>query len=228
MSANLSLSLDEIMAKERPAGGAGGAGGGPGKVRPAGRATRRPVPYAPHSARAPVNSVRSGEKGKTVYVGNLSWDVSWQDLKDHFKSVGQVQHADVMLEPGTTRSKGCGLVTFANARDAATAISTLHDTELNGRLIFVREDREGGTGPGTTSRGFGGGAAPPSDGEEAFAREPTPSAAALLPFATMQVRTPTPSAPSAACAKAAKYLSATCLGRRRGCNSRTCSARRVT
>jgi len=72
--------------------------------------------------------------------------VSWQDLKDHFKSVGPVLHADVMMEPGTTRSKGCGLVTFANARDAASAISSLHDTELNGRLIFVREDREGGAG----------------------------------------------------------------------------------
>jgi len=88
-----------------------------------------------------------------VYLinGNLSWDVSWQDLKDHFKSAGTVQHADVMLEPGTTRSKGCGLVTFASAHDAANAIQTLHDTDLKGRLIFVREDREGGRGGGGRS-----------------------------------------------------------------------------
>jgi len=110
-----------------------------------------------------------GGGSTSVYVGNLSWDVSWQDLKDHFKSAGQVQHADVMLEPGTTRSKGCGLVTFANARDAATAISTLHDTELNGRLIFVREDREsGGGGPGTTARGFNGAGVVTSDGCKVF------------------------------------------------------------
>merc|ERR1719352_1942952 len=97
--------------------------------------------------------------GHSVYVGNLSWDVSWQDLKDHFKTVGHVTHADVMLEPGTTRSKGCGLVTFANARDAQTAIQTLHDTDLTGRLIFVREDREGGSaggGGGMVSRPVAG------------------------------------------------------------------------
>ena len=41
-------------------------------------------------------------------------------------------HADVMMEAGTGRSKGCGLVTFASARDAKKAISMLHDTDLNG------------------------------------------------------------------------------------------------
>ena len=60
--------------------------------------------------------------GNTVYVGNLSWDVSWQDLKDHFKSAGHVVHADVMMEAGTGRSKGCGLVQFSSAHDAANAI----------------------------------------------------------------------------------------------------------
>ena len=105
-----------------------------------------------------------GGAGASVYVGNLSWDVSWQDLKDHFKTVGPVAHADVMLEPGSTRSKGCGLVTFVNPKDASTAISTLHDTELNGRLIFVREDREGGAGGAPINRG----GPPPSEGCKIF------------------------------------------------------------
>ena len=110
-----------------------------------------------------------------MYVGNLSWDVSWQDLKDHFKTIGPVLHADVMLEPGTTRSKGCGLVTFQNARDAATAISQLHDTELKGRLIFVREDRESGNagagGFGFNSSGMGKGfGGNPSEGCRVFVR----------------------------------------------------------
>uniref|UniRef100_A0A7S4C666 RRM domain-containing protein n=1 Tax=Chrysotila carterae TaxID=13221 RepID=A0A7S4C666_CHRCT len=83
--------------------------------------------------------------GQSLYVGNLAWDVSWQDLKDHFKSAGTVLHADVMMEADTGRSKGCGLVVFANARDAENAIATLHDSELKGRQIFVREDREGGS-----------------------------------------------------------------------------------
>ena len=84
-----------------------------------------------------------GSSGTSVYVGNLSWDVAWQDLKDHFKSVGEVSRAEVMTG-NDGRSKGCGLVTFADPSDAQTAIATLNDTDLNGRLIFVREDREAG------------------------------------------------------------------------------------
>ena len=55
-------------------------------------------------------------------MGNLSWSVTWQDLKDHFKTIGEVVHADVMMESATGRSKGCGLVVFSAARDAKTAI----------------------------------------------------------------------------------------------------------
>ena len=79
--------------------------------------------------------------GTKVYVGNMSWETSWQDLKDHFRNAGEVLHADVMIG-ADGRSKGCGLVTFANAHDAARAIQTLHDSVLHSRAIFVREDRE--------------------------------------------------------------------------------------
>lgn len=77
----------------------------------------------------------------SVYVGNLSYDVVWQDLKDHFKSVGNVIRANVMMEP-SGRSKGCGIVDFDSIKDANEAIMKLHNTELKGRLIFVRENRE--------------------------------------------------------------------------------------
>ena len=153
----LDMSLDQLMKRgsSRPA-----KGGGPGKVTASSRAIRRPAPSAAAKSAGKGSGRAQPQGGKSVYVGNLAWDVSWQDLKDHFKTVGQVLNADVMMEPGTTRSKGCGLVTFANARDAATAISTLHDTELNGRLIFVREDRDAGTGIGAVGgKGGGGGAA---------------------------------------------------------------------
>uniref|UniRef100_A0A7S4IV91 RRM domain-containing protein n=1 Tax=Odontella aurita TaxID=265563 RepID=A0A7S4IV91_9STRA len=107
--------------------GAGGTGGGGGRYASGGDAqTRR------------------------VYVGNLSWDVAWQDLKDHMRNAGEVVFAEVMKEHDG-RSKGCGIVEFATAAEAEEAISTLTDTELKGRMIFVREDRE------TTSGGGGGG-----------------------------------------------------------------------
>ena len=49
--------------------------------------------------------------------------------------------ADV-LEGSDGRSKGCGIIEFADPRDAARAMDTLNDSELKGRMIFVREDRE--------------------------------------------------------------------------------------
>ena len=82
------------------------------------------------------------EVGNRVYVGNLSWDVSWQDLKDHMKTAGNVIRADVMTEGEGGRSKGCGIVEFETPQQAGNAIITLNNTMIKGRQIFVREDRE--------------------------------------------------------------------------------------
>ena len=49
----------------------------------------------------------TGDAGQRVYVGNLSWDASWQDLKDHMRGANQdlnVLHADIMLEPNGKKS----------------------------------------------------------------------------------------------------------------------------
>lgn len=121
-----------------------------------------------------------GGVGVRVYVGNLSYEVAWQDLKDHMRKVGNVVHADV-LEDHEGRSKGCGIVEYDNPHGAMRAIRELNNTDLKGRLIFVREDREdkklggpvGGAGgggfhasasTGGAPRGGGGGGAggPPS------------------------------------------------------------------
>jgi len=85
-----------------------------------------------------------GGQSARVYVGNLDWGVSWQDLKDHFRSAGEVTFAEVMTEGGKSggRSKGCGIVEFSHASGAQKAINELNDTMINGRQIFVREDRE--------------------------------------------------------------------------------------
>eukprot|EP00571_Detonula_confervacea_P011945 CAMPEP_0172304624 /NCGR_PEP_ID=MMETSP1058-20130122/6009_1 /TAXON_ID=83371 /ORGANISM="Detonula confervacea, Strain CCMP 353" /LENGTH=246 /DNA_ID=CAMNT_0013015935 /DNA_START=91 /DNA_END=831 /DNA_ORIENTATION=- len=90
-----------------------------------------------------------------VYVGNLSWSTSWQDLKDHMRDAGEVQYAKV-LQDRDGRSKGCGIVEFTEVEGAADAIEKLTDSELKGRKIFVREDREDGKRGGDRPSGEGG------------------------------------------------------------------------
>ena len=79
---------------------------------------------------------------KRLYVHNLAWRVSWQDLKDHFREAGEVVRAEIFTEGPGGRSKGCGIVEMASVDDAANAVEKLMDSELQGRRILVREDRE--------------------------------------------------------------------------------------
>lgn len=75
--------------------------------------------------------------------GNLPYKYTWQDLKDYFGTVGTVRYADILREGGPgSRSKGCGIVEYDTAEEAAKAIQELNNTEIGGRNIFVREDRE--------------------------------------------------------------------------------------
>lgn len=92
---------------------------------------------------------------KRVYVGNLSYSSSWQDLKDHMRKAGEVVFADVFMTEGGY-SKGCGVVEFSTEAEAQMAISTLGDTILDGteRPIFVREDRIDSEYPRGRGRGM--------------------------------------------------------------------------
>lgn len=58
-----------------------------------------------------------------------------------YLQAGNVKFVDLFQEPGG-RSKGCAIVEYETPQEAHTAIRELHDTELNGRMMFVREDRE--------------------------------------------------------------------------------------
>lgn len=140
--------------------------GGDGGGRGGGRNSRRHGNYrggrggggggGPPHASLPISDE---DRSRRVYVGNLAWSVSWQDLKDHFKAAGHdVTRADIMMS-SNGRSKGCGIVEFATAEGAAQAVLTLNDTDLHGRQIFVREDREerSGSGGGGSISGSGGG-----------------------------------------------------------------------
>jgi RNA recognition motif-containing protein len=93
----------------------------------------------------PGTNIQAQTQSRRVYVGNLSWNVSWQELKEHMWAVGNVVHAEIITEPNG-RSKGCGIVEYSTEMEALQAISSMTHTELKGRNIFVREDREGSGG----------------------------------------------------------------------------------
>ena len=156
--------LPAPASRSSPAGPVGSGGAAPppfaGGLPPARAAAAPPLLGRPGGAGAGPPGAQAGAgapatAGTKVYVGNLAWETSWQDLKDHFRAVGDVLHADVMMGPDG-RSRGCGLVAFATPEQAAAAISTLHDSVLHSRSIFVREDREAGHGIGEGGGGKGG------------------------------------------------------------------------
>eukprot|EP01071_Lankesteria_metandrocarpae_P014588 Lankesteria_metandrocarpae@DN8636_c0_g1_i1.p1 len=89
-------------------------------------------------------------KNCRVYVGNLAWSVRGTEFKDHMKDCGQVVRAEIFMDR-QGRSAGCGIVEYASQSEAQSAISSLHNTMLHDRQIFVREDRED-TSEGNSSR----------------------------------------------------------------------------
>jgi len=88
----------------------------------------------------------------SVFVGNLAWSVSWQDLKDHMREAGDVQYSKVITDHNG-RSKGYGIVEFSTVEGAQDAIEELTGTELKGRKIFIREDRENDRRGGDKKKG---------------------------------------------------------------------------
>jgi RNA recognition motif-containing protein len=95
---------------------------------------------------------------KKLYVGNLAYSVTDQDLKDLFSQSGTVESVAVISDKFSGQSKGFGFVEMADAGGADAAIKSLDGTELKGRNIKVNEakPREGGGGGGPRSGGGGG------------------------------------------------------------------------
>src|SRR6187200_3208277 len=95
-----------------------------------------------------------------LYVGNLSFRVTSEDLQDYFGSAGSVESANVVFDRETGRSRGFGFVEMATEDDANNAIAQFNGQEYDGRNMVVnearpREDR-GGRGGGGGRRGGGG------------------------------------------------------------------------
>ncbi|KAI8084020.1 uncharacterized protein B0P05DRAFT_535864 [Gilbertella persicaria] len=100
-----------------------------------------PRPLRRYRSRSPPMRRGRPNKDCRVYVSNLSFDVTWPQLKDFMREAGQVVHVDV-LKMANGRSKGCGVVEYRFPEDARRAIHTMNKTEFMGRPVFIREDRE--------------------------------------------------------------------------------------
>jgi RNA recognition motif-containing protein len=86
-----------------------------------------------------------------IYVGNLSWEVTQDDLKEAFEAHGQVASANLINDKVTGKSRGFGFVEMPVDDEARAAMSALNETDLKGRQLNVNEakprnDRGGGGG----------------------------------------------------------------------------------
>jgi len=95
-----------------------------------------------------------------IYVGNLSWTMTDDDLSNLFTQFGTVTSAKILKDKMNGRSKGFGFVEMDDAEAAKTAIASLNESEVQGRKLIVNESQprtEGEGGGGFKKRSFGGG-----------------------------------------------------------------------
>jgi RNA recognition motif-containing protein len=101
--------------------------------------------------------------GMNIYVGNLPYDVSEDELRQAFEAFGQISSVNIIKDRYTGESKGFGFVEMPSRDEALAAISGLNGKELKGRTLNVNEarprsdNRRGGGGGGGRRGGGGGG-----------------------------------------------------------------------
>jgi cold-inducible RNA-binding protein len=98
-----------------------------------------------------------------LFVGNLSFDITENDLQDAFAAHGTVTETNLMMDRATGRPRGFAFVTMSTPEEAQKAIAALNGAQLGGRALTVnvakpREERgPGGGGGGRRGYGVGGG-----------------------------------------------------------------------
>jgi RNA recognition motif-containing protein len=98
-----------------------------------------------------------------LYVGNLPFSTTDDDLRQLFEQHGEVVSTSIVMDRETGRSRGFGFVEMADSEQGKAAITALHGLKMNGRDLTVnearpKEPRQGGFGGGGGGRGgFGGG-----------------------------------------------------------------------
>lgn len=99
--------------------------------------------------------------GKNIYVGNLPYDTTGDDLVQLFQSHGAVTSGQVIIDKFSNRSRGFGFVEMANDDEAQAAIEALNGTNFGNRPLTVNEARpreeRGGRSGGGGRGGYGGG-----------------------------------------------------------------------
>jgi cold-inducible RNA-binding protein len=98
---------------------------------------------------------------KNIFVGNLDFNTSEEELRHLFEAYGQVDRVSIMTDRETGRSRGFGFVEMANAEDGEKAIAALNGSQVGGRTLNVNEARpkaeRSGGGKDRGGRGGGGG-----------------------------------------------------------------------
>ena len=92
-----------------------------------------------------------------IYVGNLSWTMTDDDLSNLFTQYGSVTSAKILKDKMNGRSKGFGFVEMEDDEAAKTAISSLNETEVQGRKLIVNESQPRQEGEGGFKKRPGGG-----------------------------------------------------------------------
>lgn len=93
---------------------------------------------------------------KKLYVGNLAFQTTSQDLQNLFAQAGTVESASVIEDRDTGRSKGFAFIEMSTEEEAAAAIQQFNGKEVTGRALKVNEARPRENRSGGAGRGFGG------------------------------------------------------------------------
>ena len=91
---------------------------------------------------------------KNIYVGNLAWECTGDELREMFAPSGQLSSAQIIIDRDTNRSRGFGFVEMANDEEAQRAIGELNGQMYKGRALTVNEAKPREPRP---ARGGGGG-----------------------------------------------------------------------
>ncbi|CAN6442546.1 unnamed protein product [Victoria cruziana] len=162
MSSALDMTLDDLIKNNKKSGGGGGGGsrgrgrggGGPGPARRVqNRSANRSIPYsvkaAPDTAwqhdmyvdqaapaAFPGVSARSIETGTKLYISNLDYGVSNEDIKELFSEVGDLKRFSIHYDR-SGRSKGTAEVVFSRRSDAVAAVKRYNNVQLDGKPMKI-------------------------------------------------------------------------------------------